>query len=198
MTHEQRASVSGESSTETIVCNGERFRIYLTAATIKRRVAELGTKISQDYAGRRPILVGVLNGAFMFLADLMRQISVPCEVDFIKLSSYGDSKITRGVVHELKSVDAELSGKDVIIVEDIVDTGLSMQYLVETIVAYGPSSVSTATLLHKKAATKAHVDLDYVGFEINNLFVVGYGLDYGQLGRNLDSIYILDHAETDG
>ncbi len=181
-------------SVPAIRLNGETFGVYLTADQIQRRVSELGAEISAAYEGRRPILVGVLNGAFMFLADLMRAIDVPCEVDFIKLSSYGDSKITSGVVRELKSVDANLRDKDVIIVEDIVDTGLSMQYLVDTIAQYEPASVATATLLQKEDATVADVYLDYVGFAISNLFVVGYGLDYSQLGRNLEHIYILQES----
>ena len=184
------------ASHRSIVCNGERFKIYLPAETIHQRVVELGRTITDDYRGKRPVLVGVLNGAFMFLSDLMRTIETECEVDFIKLSSYGASKISSGVVRELKSVDANLKGKDVIIVEDIVDTGLSMEYLVNTMGEYGPASVRTATLLHKKAATVTEVRLDYVGFEIPNLFVVGYGLDYSQLGRNLPHIYILD-SETE-
>lgn len=157
----------------------------------------MGDAISADCAGQRPVLVGVLNGAFMFLADLMRAISIECEVDFIKLSSYGDKKISSGVVRELKSVDANLRGKHVIIIEDIVDTGLSMAYLVETVREYEPASIRTATLLHKSDATVADVHLDYVGFEIKNLFVVGYGLDFGQLGRNLKHIYVIDESAGD-
>ena len=113
-----------EQVNRTTVCNGERFRLYLDESTIRDRVAELGRQISADYEGLRPVLVGVLNGAFIFLADLMREISGDCEVDFIKLSSYGESKISNGVVTELKAIDANLQGKHVLIIEDMVDTGL--------------------------------------------------------------------------
>ncbi|GIV60212.1 hypoxanthine phosphoribosyltransferase [Rhodocaloribacter litoris] len=179
---------------KTILCRGERFRLYLDRDTIQQRVRALGEAISRDYEGKRPILIGVLNGAFMFLADLMRAIDIDCEVDFLKLSSYGASKISSGVVHELKKIDADLAGRHVLIVEDIVDTGLSMAFIIRKVQEEGPASVRTVTLLHKEEATRDEVPLDYVGFRIPNLFVIGYGLDYGQLGRNLPDLYILDDA----
>lgn len=179
---------------ETVVCRGERFRLYLDAETIARRVREIGQQISAEYDGKRPILIGVLNGAYMFLADLMRAVTIDCEVDFLKLSSYGAEKVSSGRVTELKKIDADLEGRHVIVVEDIVDTGLSMKFIVDRLAMMGPASIRTATLLHKKAATRPDLglQLDYVGFEIENLFVIGYGLDYGQLARNLPAIYILD------
>lgn len=175
-----------------IYCQGEPFRRYLSREVISKRVDELGAAIDQDYEGKRPILIGVLNGAYIFLSDLMRSISIECEVDFMKLSSYGAAKISSGVVEELKSTDATLKDRHVIVVEDIVDTGLSMQYILDKLKSARPASVQVATLLHKKAATRVALNLKYVGFEIDNLFVLGYGLDYGQLGRNLPDIYIAD------
>lgn len=188
-------SVSNLAKSDIVHCRGEKFRLYLDRETIANRVAELGARISADYDGRVPVLIGVLNGSFMFLADLLRSIEIECEVDFLKLSSYGASKISSGVVRELKKIDADIEGRDVIVVEDIVDTGLSMQFIVDRIAEGKPSSVRTATLLHKYEATKVETQLDYVGFRIKNLFVIGYGLDYGQLARNLDQIYILDGKE---
>jgi hypoxanthine phosphoribosyltransferase len=179
-------------SEKTVTCRGERFRRYLSADAIRERVGELGAQISADYAGQTPIFVSVLNGAFMFTADLMRALTIDCEIDFIKLSSYGDTKVSSGEVRELKAVDADLEGRDVIITEDIVDTGLSMQYMIDRLEGYDPASVRIATLLHKPASSEGAVPLDYVGFDIPNLFVIGYGLDYGQQARNLPSIYILD------
>lgn len=173
-------------------CRGERFSVFLGRETIQRRVAEIGRQISVDYDGTVPILIGVLNGSFMFLADLMREITIECEVDFWKLSSYGAKKVSSGQVRELKKVDADLHGRHVIIVEDIVDTGLSMDYILDRIRAYDPASMRVATLLHKAEATEVDVQLDYVGFRIPNRFVIGYGLDYGQLARNLPEIYVLD------
>lgn len=182
-------------ATKTVMCRGERFRLFLSEAKIQERIREIGVQINADYADKKPILIGVLNGAFMFLSDLMKVINVECEVDFIKLSSYGASKISSGRVYELKSIDADLEGRDVIVVEDIVDTGLSMNYMLERLYEYSPASVKTATLLHKYDATRVDVQLDYVGFRVENLFVLGYGLDYGQLGRNLPEIYILDEEQ---
>ena len=186
---------NASTSTKTIVCRGERFRIYLDEDTIQRRIAELGHQISREYEGKTPILIGVLNGSFMFIADLMRAIDIDCEVDFWKLSSYGAEKVSSGRVRELKKVDAELEGRHVIVVEDIVDTGLSMRYILDRMQEYNPASLRVVTLLHKPDATKTDVRLDYVGFEIPKIFVLGYGLDYGQLGRNLPEIYILDEDE---
>jgi len=177
---------------QTVIIRGERFRKYLTAETIRSRTEEMGARISEEYAGKKPILIGVLNGAFMFLADLMRAIDIDCEVDFLKLSSYGAAKISSGEVKELKRIDADIEDRHVIVVEDIVDTGLSMDYLMSQLQTKNPASLKSATLLHKFEATTVDVQLDYIGFRIRNLFVVGYGLDYGQVGRNLPEIYILE------
>lgn len=179
-------------SPESIICNGESFSVYLTREELSERVAELGEVINRDYEGKRPIFIGVLNGAYIFLSDLMRQVELPCEVDFLKLSSYGDEKVSKGQVTDLKDIDADIEDRHVILVEDIVDTGLSMKYLVNKLEKKNPASIKTVTLLHKKEATHHDVQLDYVGFEIPSLFVLGYGLDYAQEGRNLSQIYILD------
>lgn len=179
---------------ETVICNGETFSIYLTQDELNKRVEELGKEISSDYGGKRPIFIGVLNGAYIFLSDLMRQVELPCEVDFLKLSSYGDEKVSKGQVTDLKDIDADIEGRHVILVEDIVDTGLSMKYLVNKLKKKNPESIKTVTLLHKKEATHHDVQLDYVGFEIPSLFVLGYGLDYAQEGRNLAQIYILNEG----
>jgi len=177
---------------ERVVCNGEAFRLYISKEQIDTRVAELGGIINREYADNKPILIGILNGSFIFLADLMRHISIPCEVDFYKLSSYGDEKVSSGLVTERKMLDASIEGRHVIIVEDIIDTGLSMDYLLKKIKDQKPASVKVITLLHKPDATRYDVQIDHVGFEIPTLFVLGYGLDYAQEGRNLAQIYVLD------
>ena len=174
------------------MCRGERFRLYLSEETIRNRTRELGEQITRDYEGKKPVLIGVLNGAFMFLSDLLREINLDCEIDFIKLSSYGDEKVSSGRVRELKSIDASLEGRHIIVVEDIVDTGLSMEFMMNRLKDYNPASVEVAVLLHKHEATQVDLDMKYVAFEVPNLFVIGYGLDYGQLGRNLSEIYVLD------
>lgn len=188
------ADPKAATSDSVVFCRGERFRVYLDAATIKQRVQELGREISEAYDGKRPILIGVLNGAFIFISDLMREIDIECEVDFLKLSSYGAEKVSSGEVTELKKIDAKIEGRHVLVVEDIVDTGLSMEYMLKLLRAMNPASLATVTLLHKPKAARVAVDLDYVGFIIPNLFVLGYGLDYGQLGRNLADLYILDEG----
>lgn len=177
---------------ETIECNGETFKIYLTEEELEHRVAELGEELSEKYRGKNPIFIGVLNGAYIFLSDLMRRVEIPCEVDFLKLSSYGDEKVSSGQVTDLKDIDADIEGRHVVLVEDIVDTGLSMKYMLNKLQQKDPASLATVTLLHKTEATHHDVQLDYVGFKIPTLFVLGYGLDYAQEGRNLAQIYILD------
>lgn len=180
---------------EYVNINGEKFRVYLTHEEIQQRIRQLGEKISRDYQDKKPIFIGVLNGAYIFLADLMRYVTIPCEVDFLKLSSYGDEKVSSGQVKQLKEINADLKGRHVLLVEDIVDTGLSMKYLVDKVGELNPASLSVVTMLHKSDATKHDVRIDYVGFKIPDLFVLGYGLDYAQEGRNLAQIYILQEKE---
>lgn len=175
---------------DSIQVNGDQFTVYLTDDQIQQRTRQIGEELSRDFKDKQPIFIGVLNGAFIFLADLMRYVTIPCEVDFLKLSSYGDEKVSKGQVKDLKEVDADIEGRHIIFVEDIVDTGLSMKYLVDKMLVYNPASITIVTLLHKKDATEHNVEIDYTGFEIPNLFVLGYGLDYAQVGRNLAQIYI--------
>lgn len=180
---------------EYVNINGEKFRVYLTHEEIQQRIRQLGEQLSHDFKEKKPIFIGVLNGAYIFLADLMRYVTIPCEVDFLKLSSYGDEKVSSGQVKQLKEIDANLKGRHVLLVEDIVDTGLSMKYLVDKVAEMKPASLSVITMLHKSDATKHDVQIDYVGFKIPDLFVLGYGLDYAQEGRNLAQIYILQKKE---
>ncbi|MCH8569421.1 MAG: hypoxanthine phosphoribosyltransferase [Balneolales bacterium] len=177
---------------ETVSCNNETFKLLLSHEEINNRISELGAAIDEDYRDKKPILIGILNGAFIFLSDLMRHITIPCEVDFYKLSSYGDAKVSSGNVKQRKDIDADITGRHIIIVEDIVDTGLSANYIMNIVEQKNPASVEIVTLLKKPEALKYHVDVKYVGFEIPTLFVLGYGLDYAQEGRNLAQIYVLD------
>lgn len=180
---------------QSVICNGETFKVYLSEQEIQDRVADLAEQLNRDYSDKKPIFIGVLNGAFIFLSDLLRHINIPSEVDFLKLSSYGDEKVSSGQVTDLKDIDADIEGRHVLLVEDIVDTGLSMKYMVNKLQQKNPASIATVTLLHKPEATQHDVPLDYVGFKIPTLFVLGYGLDYAQEGRNLAQIYILDGDE---
>ena len=180
---------------ESIVVKDERFVPFISQERIDARISVMGKQLDKDYKDSNPIFIGVLNGSFIFLADLMRNVQIPCEVDFVKLSSYGDQKVSSGNVTTLKKVDARLEGRHIILVEDIVDTGLSMNYMLDQIKAHKPASIAVITLLHKKEAMVHPVSLDYVGFEIPNAFVLGYGLDYAQQGRNLGQIYILENKK---
>lgn len=181
-----------EYTPESYDCNGDRFKLLISREKLQERIAELGEQLSIDYRDKRPIFIGVLNGAFIFLADLMRHVNIPCEVDFLKLSSYGDEKVSSGKVTDKKQIDANIEGRHIILVEDIIDTGLSINYLQSKLEMRNPASISIVTLLHKSDATKYDVKIDYIGFKIPTLFVLGYGLDYAQEGRNLAQIYVLD------
>lgn len=167
-------------------------KILLSSKEIQRRIKELGKELSEDYRGKCPILIGVLNGGFIFCADLFRELTIDCEVDFIKISSYGDAMETSGTVKLLKDIDADLNDRHVLIVEDIVDSGYSIQYLGEKLHTMKPKSLRFVSLLLKEEALRAPIAIDYVGFKISNRFVVGYGLDYGQKFRNLPHVYLMD------
>jgi hypoxanthine phosphoribosyltransferase len=159
---------------------------------LSHRVRELGAQISGDYAGRDLLLIGVLKGAVFFLADLMRHIDVPCEVDFMAVSSYGSSTDTSGVVRILKDLDAPLEGRHVLIVEDIVDSGLTLQYLMRTLETRGPASLEVCALLTKPERRVVETPARYVGFEIPDKFAIGYGLDYAERYRNLPYVATLN------
>src|ERR671918_603317 len=158
---------------------------------LEHRIRELGAEISRDYAGREVLLVGVLKGAVFFLADLMRQLDIQCEVDFMAVSSYGASTDSSGVVRILKDLDAPIEGRDVLIVEDIVDSGLTLSYLFRMLRARGPPSLGVCALLKNPARREIDLPIRYVGFEIPNRFAIGYGLDYGERYRNLPYVAVL-------
>lgn len=168
------------------------YQILISKDEIRCKVKELGKQISADYRGKCPILVGVLNGSFIFCADLFREINIDCEVDFIKITSYGNDKVSSGEVKLIKDVDAHLTGRDVLVVEDIVDSGHSVRYLENRLKMANPKSLRFVSLLVKDCADKIPFVIDYIGFKIPNRFVVGYGLDFAQKFRNLREIYIMD------
>src|SRR5205809_2725498 len=158
---------------------------------LAHRVRELGARITEDYRGRPLLLVGVLKGAVFFLSDLMRAIDVPCEVDFMAVASYGSSTDSSGVVRILKDLDATIEGKDVLIVEDIIDSGLTLSYLLRTLRARDPGSLEVCALLTKPERRKVDLPIRYTGFEIPNRFVIGYGLDHAERYRNLPYVAVL-------
>ena len=176
---------------DQIIIGNEIFTKYLSEEVIQARIKELATQISKDYLGKLPVFIGVLNGSFIFMADLVKNVTINCEIDFFKLSSYGDEKISSGRVRLVKELNCDVNGRDLIIVEDIVDTGLSIKFIEELIEHHHPTSMKVVSLLVKPDSLKYDVKIDYIGFEIPSKFVIGYGLDYAQKYRNLRSIYML-------
>ncbi len=170
---------------------GREMDLMISTEELDAKLVEMGQTISENYAGRCPIIIGILNGSFIFMADLVRKLDIPFEVDFIKLSSYGSGTTSSGTVRLLKDISADITGRDVIVVEDIIDTGLTINFLRHRLEEAGPTSVSFVTLLLKDEVAKLDFPIDYVGFNIPNRFVVGYGLDIDQQMRGLDAIYAL-------
>jgi hypoxanthine phosphoribosyltransferase len=179
------------SSKKIVHLKDKSFDTFIDAETIQKRIKELGLQISEDYQGKFPLCLGVLNGCFVFAADLMRELSIDVDVSFAKYSSYQNMESSGNVKKLIGLKDDELKGRDIIIIEDIVDTGLTMESLLNKLKTMSVNSVEVATLLLKPDALQIELDIKYVGFEIENKFVVGYGLDYDGLGRNLKDIYQL-------
>ncbi len=165
--------------------------ILVPAEDLQRRVRELAAQISSDYADKDLVLIGVLKGAVFFLSDLMRELTIPCEVDFMAVASYGSATKSSGVVRILKDLDAVIQGRDVLIVEDIVDSGLTLQYLLRNLAGRDPLSLEVCALLIKPERRKVELQTKYVGFEIPNKFAIGYGLDYAERYRNLPYVAAL-------
>jgi hypoxanthine phosphoribosyltransferase len=166
--------------------------ILVDEETLRNRVAELGDEISRDYAGRDLLLIGVLKGAVFFMADLMRQLTVPCEIDFMAISSYGASTDSSGVVRILKDLDINIEGREVLVVEDIIDSGLTLSYLMRNLEARQPATLEVCALMTKPERREIDVPVRYIGFEIPNRFVIGYGLDFAERYRNLPYVGVLD------
>ena len=165
--------------------------VLIDESTLQARIIELGAEISSDYAGRDLLLVGVLKGAVFFMADLMRELQVPCEIDFMAISSYGAATDSSGVVRILKDLDINVAGRDVLVVEDIIDSGLTLSYLMRNLRARKPSSLEVCALLTKPERREIEVPVRYTGFEIPNRFVIGYGLDFAERYRNLPYVAVL-------
>jgi hypoxanthine phosphoribosyltransferase len=177
------------SQTELEQAVGE---VLIDQETLAARVAELGAEVSADYEGRDLLLIGVLKGAVFFMADLMRHLTVPCEVDFMAISSYGDATDSSGIVRILKDLDINTEGRHVLVVEDIIDSGLTLSYLIRNLESREPATLEVCALLTKPSRREIDVPVRYVGFEIPNKFVVGYGLDFAERYRNLPYVGVLD------
>ena len=174
----------------TIQIHDKHFEIFIKKTIIEKRIIELASKINQDYEGKCPLFLAILNGSFMFAAELMKSVKVGCEISFLRVSSYQATE-SSGKVHQILGLMENIENRDVIIVEDIVDTGLTMVEIKQQLLAQKPASLSIVTLFQKPEALKQPIDIQYVGFEIENKFVLGYGLDYDGLGRNLTDLYVL-------
>jgi hypoxanthine phosphoribosyltransferase len=188
VTAEERAP-EGPERGEQLERSPEVGRVIVSEEDLRTRIGELGERITADYAGRPPLLVGVLKGAFMFMSDLSRAISLPVDVDFMAVSSYGSATRTSGVVRIVKDLDVDLADRHVLVVEDIVDSGLTLSYLQRYLLARSPASLEVCALLVKEGQQRTELDLRYVGFHIPAEFVVGYGLDVDERLRNLKAIH---------
>ncbi len=171
--------------------NDDILKVLYSEEELKAKCAEMGAQITRDYAGKNLLLVTVLKGAVVYFTDLMRYIDLPCTIDFMIVSSYGSGVKTSGVVKIVKDLDTDLSGKDLLIVEDILDTGLTLSYLKGMLAARNPASIRIATLLDKPDRRKADIKADYIGYRVPDEFVVGYGLDYDEKYRNLPYVGVL-------
>ena len=165
--------------------------LLVASGEIEEKVRELGGRITEDYRGESLLLVGILRGAVVFLSDLMRHLELPCEIDFIEVSSYGAGTTTSGVVRILKDLREDITGRHVLVIEDIIDTGLTLAYLRRTLLARGPASLEICTLLSKPSRRQVEIEVKYLGFEVPDEFVVGYGIDYAGYYRNLRDIRAL-------
>lgn len=174
--------------------NEDILQVLFSEEQLRQKCAELGARISRDYEGKNLLMVSVLKGSVVFMADLMRHITVPCGIDFMAVSSYGSGVKTSGVVKINKDLDIDLAGRDILIVEDILDSGMTLSYLTELLRDRGPASIRIAALLDKPSRRKADVQPDYVGYVVPDEFVVGYGLDYDERYRNLPYVGILKPA----
>jgi hypoxanthine phosphoribosyltransferase len=170
----------------------EELKLLISKKEIAETVSRLAQQISIDYADKQMVLIGILKGAFVFLADLIRQLTIPAEIEFMRIASYGSQKETSGKIVVTKDVEIPLAGKDVLAIEDIVDTGLSLKFLVDHLRAYNPSSLRVCALVDKKARREVEVQLDYTGFTIDDGFIVGYGIDFNERYRALPEIFVVD------
>lgn len=167
-----------------------KFQPYISALEIDKSVDEIAKKIDNDYEGKTPLFICVLNGSFIFASDLLKKVSVPCNIEFVRLKSY-EGTLSTEKVREVLGLNCDIKGRDIIIIEDIVDTGHTLAHFLDYLKAFEPRSVKLTSLIFKKEAFQKDFKIDYLGFEIENKFIVGYGLDYNEYGRNLDAIYQL-------
>jgi hypoxanthine phosphoribosyltransferase len=187
-----------ESGKAVVGMASEVGEVLVASGEIEAKVRELGERITEDYRGEKPLLVGILRGAVVVMSDLMRRIELPCEIDFMEVSSYGMGTASSGVVRILKDLREDITGRHVLIVEDIVDTGLTLSYLRRSLLLRKPASLEICSLLSKPSRRRVELDVRYVGFEVPDEFVVGYGIDYAGSYRNLPDIYAMSPVKGNG
>lgn len=178
------------SPRDLVKLNDKFFEPFIAYSDIQKRITEIANEINHRYKGKTPILIGVLNGSILFFSDLLKEINISCEVEFIRLSSY-EGTSTTGDVKQVMGLKKDITNRDVIVIEDIVDTGITLENLTQTLSQYSPKSLAIATLLFKPKAYQKDIAIDFIGFEVGNEFLVGYGLDYDEIGRNLKDIYVI-------
>jgi len=184
------SNIMAKNNNQPIVVHDKKFTLSIPQENINQRVRAIAQEITKDFAGKKPVIIGVLNGAFIFLSDLIRELEIECEIDFIKISSYGDATSSSGKISLLQDVVTPLTDRVIIIVEDIIDSGLSINFVKDHLSSFKPRSIRIAALLDKNISNVTF-PIDYVGFYIKPELVIGYGLDYAQLARNLKGIYTL-------
>jgi hypoxanthine phosphoribosyltransferase len=182
-----------EDGEKILVYDGEKIKVLIEEPTLKKKVKELGKRLTIDYKDKNPVLVSILRGSFIFVADICRELKIPVTFDFMAVSSYGNSRVSSGIVRITKDLDCSIEGKEVIIIEDIVDSGRTLNYLIKNLRARNPKSIEVCALLDKNVPRKMENSVKYKGFDIPNKFVVGYGLDFGEKYRNLPFIGYIEN-----
>jgi len=182
-----------EDGEKILVYDGEKIKVLIDEPTLKKKVKELGKKLTIDYKDKNPVLVSILRGSFIFVADICRELKIPVTFDFMAVSSYGNSRVSSGIVRITKDLECSIEGKEVIIIEDIVDSGRTLNYLIKNLRARTPKSIEVCALLDKNVPRKMENSVKYKGFDIPNKFVVGYGLDFGEKYRNLPFIGYIEN-----
>ncbi len=182
-----------EGGEKILLYDKEKIKVLIDEPTLKKKVKELGKKLTADYEGKSPVLVSILRGSFIFVADICRELKIPVTFDFMAVSSYGNSRVSSGIVRITKDLECSIEGKEVIIIEDIVDSGRTLNYLIKNLMARNPKSIEVCALLDKNVPRKMENSVKYKGFDIPNKFVVGYGLDFGEKYRNLPFIGYIEN-----
>lgn len=193
MKYMSKYKLKKEGGEKVLVSDGEKIKVLIDEDTLKKKVRELGSKLTADYEGKNPVLVSVLRGSFIFVADICRELKIPVTIDFMAVASYGDSMVSSGIVRITKDLEFSIENREVLIMEDIVDSGRTLNYLIKNLSARNPKNIEVCALLDKNVPRKTENKVKYKGFDIPNKFVVGYGLDFAEKYRNLPFIGYIEN-----